>query len=73
MARTTGLVHRAVAAVPTRRWPWALAAVVAGACAGGAVAYVVRRVEGADAPGAVEPDQLRAVVDRPEDEAHPPA
>jgi hypothetical protein len=67
MGRTTRLVHRAAAA-PRRRWPWALAAVVAGAVAGGGVAYAVRRVEGVDAPGAVEPEQLRAVVDRPDDE-----
>ena len=70
MGRTTRL--RAAAAVPVRRWPWAVAAVVAGACAGGAVAYVLRRVQGTDAPGAVDPDELLAVVDRPDDEAHPP-
>ena len=73
MGRTTGLATRAAAAVPRRRWPWALAAVLAGAAAGGAVAYAVRRVEGTDAPGAVELDQVQAVVDRPDDEAHPPA
>ena len=72
MGRTTGLARRAAAAaVPARRWPWAVAAVVAGGAAGAAAAYAVRRVEGTDAPGAVEPDQVQAVVDRPDDEAHP--
>ena len=51
---------------PVRRWRWALAAAVVGAAAGAAVAYAVRRVEGQDAPGAVEPEQLQAVVDRPD-------
>jgi hypothetical protein len=45
------------------RWPWAAGAVVAGAAAGAAVAFAVRRLVGQDAPGAQEPDQLRAVVD----------
>ena len=71
MGRTTRL--RAAAAVPVRRWPWAVAAVVTGACVGGAVAYVVRRVQGTDAPDAVEPDEVLAVVDRPDDEPHLPA
>jgi hypothetical protein len=70
MGRTTGLVHGAAAG---RRWPWALAATVAGATAGAAVAYAVRRLEGQDCPGAVEPEQLQAVVDRPDDEVVPPA
>ena len=74
MGRTTRLVRGAARVpVPRRRWPWALAATVAGAAAGAAVAFVVRRVEGQDGPGAVEPEQLRAVVDRPDDEASPPA
>lgn len=68
MARTTELVHRAGAFVPARRWPWALAATVAGAAAGAAVAYAARRVDGTDSPGAVEPEQVRAVVDRPLDD-----
>jgi hypothetical protein len=54
--------------VPSRRWPWALAATAAGALAGACVAYAVRRVEGQDNPGAVEPEQLVAVVDRPDDD-----
>ena len=45
------------------RLPWAAGAVVAGAAAGAAVAFAVRRLVGQDAPGAQEPDQLRAVVD----------
>ena len=48
---------------PVRRWPWAAGAAVAGALAGAGVAYAVRRVVGQDAPGALEPEQLRAVVD----------
>ncbi|MCW2713354.1 MAG: hypothetical protein JWN88_401 [Frankiales bacterium] len=48
-----------------RRWPWALGAAVVGAAAGGAVAAVIRRVAGADAPDAQEPSELQAVVDRP--------
>jgi hypothetical protein len=68
MRRSTELVHvDAAAARPARRWPWALAATVAGAAAGAAVAYAVRRVDGQDRPGAVDPEQLEAVVDRPDD------
>ena len=48
-----------------RRWPWALLAAVLGAAGGAAVASLVRQRVGADAPGAQEPHQLRAVVDRP--------
>ena len=70
MGRTTGLAD---GVAPRRRWPWALAATVAGAAAGAAVAYAVRRVEGQDRPDAVEPEQLQAVVDRPDAEALPPA
>ncbi len=74
MGRTTELVHgTGAASVPARRWPWALAATMAGAAAGAAVAYAVRRVEGTESPGAVEPEQLRAVVDRPDDETSRPA
>lgn len=50
-----------------RRWPWAVAAAVAGAAAGGAVAYALRKVEGTDAPDAQEPHELQAVVDVPGD------
>jgi hypothetical protein len=67
MGRTTELAQRTRR--PARRWPWALAATVAGALAGAAVAYAVRRVQGQDSPEAVEPEQLRAVVDRPDDTA----
>ena len=48
-----------------RRWPWALAAAALGAVAGGALAVLVRRLGGQDAPGAQEPEELEAVVDRP--------
>lgn len=48
---------------PSRRWPWAVAAAVAGAAAGGAAAVLLRRIAPADAPGAQEPHELRAVVD----------
>lgn len=48
-----------------RRWPWALAAAALGAVAGGAVAVLVRRLAGQDPPGAQEPEELVAVVDRP--------
>jgi hypothetical protein len=70
MGRTTGLE---VGTARRRRWPWALAASVAGAAAGAAVAYAVRRVQGQDGPGAVEPEQLQAVVDRPDGDVAPPA
>ena len=46
-----------------RRWPWAVGAAAAGAAAGAGVALLVRGLVGQDAPGAQEPDQLRAVVD----------
>jgi len=49
-----------------RRWPWALAAAALGAAAGGAVAVLVRRLAGQDPPGAQEPEELEAVVDRPD-------
>ena len=70
MGRTTGLAQRAAAAVPARRWPWAVAAVVAGAAAGAAAAYTARKVEGVDRPDAVDPEELQAVVDRPDDTPH---
>lgn len=53
-----------------RRWPWALLAAALGAAAGSAAALVVRSLEGTDAPDALEPDEVQAVVDRP---AAPPA
>jgi len=49
--------------VTRRRWPWAVGAAVAGAVAGTAAALAVRRLIGEDAPGAQEPEHLRAVVD----------
>ena len=55
---------------PPRRWPWALLAAALGAAAGSAAAVVVRSLEGTDAPDALEPDEVQAVVDRP---AAPPA
>jgi hypothetical protein len=50
--------------VAVRRWPWALGAAVAGATAGVAVAVLVRRLTHQDAPGAQEPDEVQAVIDR---------
>lgn len=47
-----------------RRWPVALTAAIAGAAAGAAVALVLRRLRTQDAPGALEPEQVEAVVDR---------
>jgi len=58
--RVVALQHRVA-----RRWPWAVGAAVAGAAAGAAVAVAVRHLVGEDAPDALEPDQLRAVVDVP--------
>lgn len=46
-----------------RRWPWALGAALLGAAAGGAAAWLLQRLQGTDAPGAQEPDELEAVVD----------
>ena len=51
-----------VGATP-RRWPWAVAAAVLGAAAGAGAVLAARRVVGEDAPGAQEPEQLRAVID----------
>lgn len=50
--------------VAVRRWPWALGAAVLGAAAGAGVAYVLQRVVGQDAPGAQDPEDVQAVVDR---------
>ena len=50
--------------VARRRWPVALAAAAAGAAAGIAVAVALRRLRTGDAPGAQEPEELLAVVDR---------
>jgi hypothetical protein len=46
-----------------RRWPWALAAALAGATAGIAVAVALRGK--ADPPDAQDPEDLEAVIDRP--------
>ena len=49
-----------------RRWPWAVAAAVLGALVGVAAAQLLGRLLlGQDAPGAQEPEDLEAVVDRP--------
>ena len=49
----------------SRRWPWALAAALAGGAAAAGAVLLARKVEGTDAPGAQEPHELQAVVDRP--------
>jgi len=54
-----------------RRWPWALGAALAGAVGGAAVAYVAGRLQVPDALGAQEPEQLQAVVDRPDPDPNP--
>lgn len=58
---------------PVKRWPWTAGAAVAGALAGAGVAYALRRLVGQDAPGALEPEQLRAVVDTSLADRPPPA
>lgn len=50
--------------VAVRRWPWALTAALVGASAGAALAYVLKRLGQSDAPGAQEPHEVQAVVDR---------
>ena len=50
----------------TRRWPWALGAALAGAAGGAAMALLAGRLRTEDAPDALEPDQVQAVVDRPD-------
>ena len=47
-----------------RRWPWAVLAALAGAAAGVGVAYALARVRTTDAPDAVDPTQVEAVIDR---------
>lgn len=47
----------------SRRWPWAAGSAAAGAAVAVAVAVLVRRLGTHDAPGAQEPDEVRAVVD----------
>lgn len=59
--------------VAVRRWPWAVGAAVAGALAGAAVAYVASRLRTQDAPDAIEPEQVQAVVDRPDGPVDPQA
>ena len=46
------------------RWPWVLGAAFVGGAVGRVAAALARRLEGEDAPGAVEPGELRAVIDR---------
>ena len=53
--------------IAVRRWPWAVGAAVLGAAAGAVVALLVGRLQGQDAPGAQDPEDLEAVVDRPVD------
>lgn len=47
-----------------RQWPWAMLAAATGAAAGVATVLLVRRLSGEDHPGAQEPEDLQAVVDR---------
>ena len=47
------------------RWPWVLGAALVGGAVGKVAAALARRLEGEDAPGAVEPGELRAVIDQP--------
>jgi len=49
--------------VAVRRWPWALAALIAGAAAGAATAGILDKINPPDAAGAQEPHELKAVVD----------
>ena len=51
--------------VAVRRWPWAIAAAAAGAAAGVLVAVAVRRLSRPDPPGALDPEDVQAVIDRP--------
>ena len=50
---------------PPRRWPWATGSALAGAAAAVAVTVLVRRLSTRDAPGALEPEAVEAVVDTP--------
>ncbi len=66
--RERGLdVWEAVGGRPRRRkrYPWARGGAVAGALVGIAAAVAVRKLLRGDAPGAQEPEQVRAVVDAP--------
>jgi hypothetical protein len=54
-----------------RSLSWSVGAAVGGAAGGVAVALLLRRLLGSDAPGAQEPEQLRAVVDTGQDVARP--
>ncbi len=57
----TGAAWEALLGRTPRRWAFAVYGAVAGAVAGAAV--LARKLAGQDAPDAVEPEQLRAVVD----------
>lgn len=46
-----------------RRWPWTAGAAAAGAAAGAGAVLLLRRLVGQDAPDALEPEELQAVVD----------
>ncbi len=58
----TGAAWEALLGRTPRRW-FAVYGAVAGAIAGAGAAVLARKVAGQDAPDAVEPEQLRAVVD----------
>lgn len=64
--------RRVTPPVAGRRWTWALAAAGLGAAAGAGAALLARRLQPADPPGAQEPHELEAVVDRPGEPLGPP-
>ena len=55
--------------VVVRRWPWAVGAAVAGAAAGAVVALAFGRERDSDG---LDPEEVKAVVDRPAGAAEPP-
>jgi len=59
----TGAAWEALLGRTPRRWTFAVYGAVAGAVAGAGAAVLARKVAGQDAPDAIEPEQLRAVVD----------
>lgn len=70
-AAWAALLQEDVAPPAARRWPWAVGAALAGAASGAAMAYLSGRLRTEDAPNALEPDQVQAVVDRPDGLAVP--
>ena len=50
--------------VAVRRWPVAVVAALAGAAAAAGVVMLLQRVRTQDAPDAIDPEQVEAVVDR---------